>query len=266
MQCPRCHRVDRAGSGLCPACGFELGHEISTREPSTDILTDDVPIGPLQDFELRRPIVNRRTQSKRPRPAAARRARRSSSQSRPLSVRRATPDVPKFRQQDSALPLDLARTPATPIDGAVRTSAAAQIKGRPTRLLRRRFAAGLLDAVILGCVNTAVVYLTAKLAGLSLTSADQLPVAPLFCFLLLFDATYLVVLTAFGGQTIGKMAAGLRVEQDGGQAVSVVGALARTASYGLSVAPVGLGFLGLFFRPGRALHDLLADTRVVRVP
>ena len=226
MRCPRCHHIDRADSVSCSRCGFEF-HQVSTLQESVDVRTDRVPVGPLQDFELRRPILNQRPQSRKPRRTAKRRSEGSLPRSRPLSVRRTTPDVPKFRARDLALPLESTPASDTIRNGAVHATTVAGPASRSARLLHRRFAAGLLDLVILATLNAAIVYLTVRLADLSLARAGQLPVLPLSSFLLLFDATYLVVLTAFGGQTIGKMVAGLRVERRGGEAVSVVGALAR---------------------------------------
>jgi uncharacterized RDD family membrane protein YckC len=124
--------------------------------------------------------------------------------------------------------------------------------------------AGVLDVGILVGVNAAVVYFTLRLAGLPMASVGQLPPVPLLAFLLLFDFGYLSVLTAFGGQTIGKMATGLRVESSRGVPVTIGGALTRTAAYGVSILPAGLGLIGIFLRSKRPLHDLLADTRVVK--
>ena len=68
-----------------------------------------------------------------------------------------------------------------------------------------------------------------------------------------------------GGQTVGKMAVGLRVEGVNGSPVTLGRALGRTAAYAVSVLPVGLGCVWLLLGRGRALHDVLADTRVVKV-
>ena len=84
--------------------------------------------------------------------------------------------------------------------------------------------------------------------------------------------TLLVALLNFGvfaalwGRTIGKWATGLRiVRTDGG----VVGpgriALRHFIGYPLSVLTLGLGFLAAALNSrGRTLHDLIADTLVVR--
>ena len=77
--------------------------------------------------------------------------------------------------------------------------------------------------------------------------------------------------TAATGQTIGKMAAGIRVV--GTSPADVIHdrvtfgrAVLRTAGYFASLLPAGLGFLPAFVGPRdhRALHDRLAETRVVR--
>lgn len=75
-----------------------------------------------------------------------------------------------------------------------------------------------------------------------------------------------VFLTAWRGQTVGKWATGLRIEQMNGRDLSVVRALLRClVGYPLSFLTLGLGFLvSIFNAQGRALHDLLAGTVVVR--
>lgn len=75
-----------------------------------------------------------------------------------------------------------------------------------------------------------------------------------------------VLLTAWRGQTIGKWATGLRIEKMDGRDLSVVRALLRhLIGYPLSFLTFGLGFLVAAFNAhGRALHDLVAGTVVVR--
>jgi uncharacterized RDD family membrane protein YckC len=76
----------------------------------------------------------------------------------------------------------------------------------------------------------------------------------------------LVVLPAFTGRTVGKWATGLRVERKSGEPVSFARAMLRhTIGYLASLITLGLGFLlAAFNREGRALHDLIAGTVVVR--
>ena len=75
-----------------------------------------------------------------------------------------------------------------------------------------------------------------------------------------------LVLPVFTGRTLGKWATGLRVETTGGESLGFARALLRhTVGYLLSLATLGLGFLvAAFSREGRALHDLIAGTVVVR--
>ena len=76
---------------------------------------------------------------------------------------------------------------------------------------------------------------------------------------------YLVAFTA-GGQTLGKMAAGIRVVQSDSDASLDLGrAFLRTLMWVVLAVPAGLGFLtALFSRDHRGLHDRFAGTRVVR--
>jgi uncharacterized RDD family membrane protein YckC len=81
-----------------------------------------------------------------------------------------------------------------------------------------------------------------------------------------FTILNFVLLTAWRGQTVGKWATGLRIEQMDGRDLSVLRALLRhLVGYPLSFLTLGLGFLvAAFNAQGRALHDLVAGTVVVR--
>jgi uncharacterized RDD family membrane protein YckC len=76
----------------------------------------------------------------------------------------------------------------------------------------------------------------------------------------------LVLLPAFTGRTVGKWATGLRVERRDGEPLSFGRALLRqTLGYLASLVTLGLGFLlAALSREGRALHDVIAGTVVVR--
>ncbi len=126
-----------------------------------------------------------------------------------------------------------------------------------------RIAAGCCDLALLAGLDALVVWLTLRLAGLDLQSLGALPLFPLSVFLCLLDAGYVAGLTAAGGQTIGKMAWGLRVADADGGTVSLPRALARTFWTPVSVT-VGIVWI-LLGRERRALHDLLSGTRVMAV-
>jgi uncharacterized RDD family membrane protein YckC len=75
-----------------------------------------------------------------------------------------------------------------------------------------------------------------------------------------------VVVAGLSGRTLGKWFAGLRIERKDGVPLSFGRALVRhVAGYPLTLVTLGAGFLLAAFHPqGRALHDLLAGTVVVR--
>ena len=288
MRCSRCHEVAFQQVALCPRCGHALSRDGEQDQAAHVALSrsENEALGPPRDLSAAQDLVglpgdyafrtaehlasapDSSSRSRRMPPAPADRpssplfplgARAAAS--RPLSVRRQTPEVPKFRvptAREAVLPLD---APGLD-DGTALQSPAVNAAARQ---LGRRFLAGLLDTTLLLGVNAAVVYFTMRLAGLSLDSVAQLPVIPLVTFLLFFDAAYAVALTALGGQTIGKMAVGLRVERTDGSPVTAVRALIRTGAYAISALPLGLGFAGILSRSGRGLHDCLADTRVVKL-
>ncbi|MBD0326416.1 MAG: RDD family protein [Pyrinomonadaceae bacterium] len=74
------------------------------------------------------------------------------------------------------------------------------------------------------------------------------------------------LLAAWRGQTLGKWATGLRIERkDGGPLEWWRVLLRHFAGYPLSLLTLGIGFLVAAFNgQGRALHDFIAGTIVVR--
>jgi uncharacterized RDD family membrane protein YckC len=74
------------------------------------------------------------------------------------------------------------------------------------------------------------------------------------------------VLAGLTGRSIGKWTTGLRIEHIHGGAPGIPRALLRHfVGYPLSMLPVGLGFLVAAVSPsGRALHDLISGTVVIR--
>jgi uncharacterized RDD family membrane protein YckC len=76
----------------------------------------------------------------------------------------------------------------------------------------------------------------------------------------------LVVMAGLTGRTVGKWTTGLRIERTDGRLPGIGRAAVRhLLGYPLSLLPFGLGFLIVAVSPtGRALHDLIAGTMVVR--
>jgi uncharacterized RDD family membrane protein YckC len=78
---------------------------------------------------------------------------------------------------------------------------------------------------------------------------------------------YYTALTGLTGQTVGKMAAGIRVVSKEGEPIGFGRALGRWAAYSLSSLPLGLGFLAAGVNAQRrGLHDYVAGTRVIYLP
>lgn len=83
---------------------------------------------------------------------------------------------------------------------------------------------------------------------------------------ILVNFAYKTIFISQGGQTPGKMAAGIKVVTVAGEPVGVGRALGRAVSEYLSAFLLGLGYLIAAFSDKRALHDYIAGTRVVYVP
>jgi uncharacterized RDD family membrane protein YckC len=196
----------------------------------------------------------------------------------PLSVRRATPDVPRLRprpvrprQDESAFNLQIDEAELDDQLDQDDVDVGAPLRESPGMFVQAsgiaRFGAMLVDAAILGGIDAAVVYLTLAMAGLGSIGELALPgiFVPLTAFLLLLNAGYLITFTAAGGQTIGKMLTGIRVIGDDGRRVDLGSAVVRAGGCLASFLTVGLGYVPAFFTAdARALQDRLASTRVVR--
>ena len=224
----------------------------------------------------------------------------------PLSVRRAppppSPPKPRFERSAAAPMLDIddhedtreqpadedadderrrdeelrARRAALQARADSAASAYADVAVAPTW---RRLAAGVVDVCIIAGIDAVVLLSTLRVLGLDAEHVLLLPVTPIALFLVLLNGGYLATFTAAGGQTIGKMIAGIRViaerprppsGDDGAfdrytPRVSLGAAVLRATAYLASLLPAGLGFAAILLdKEGRALHDRLAETRVVR--
>jgi len=162
-------------------------------------------------------------------------------------------DLQRMEQQDHEVPL---------VSGPPRVGTSL-----PERAgARARAVAAGIDATLLGTTAAAVLWVTLRWCDLSFSSVAVLPLLPTAGFLLLVGAGYLLMFTAFGGQTLGKMAVGIRVinASDTASPPSVGQAAYRALLTLPSVLVFGLGFLPALMGEERALHDRLAQTRVVR--
>ena len=310
MRCPKCQYISFGSADRCRNCGYEF--LLSAETPSLDLPTqaDQAESDPLDlaDFTLSERTLARPGAAADPGTSDGQRAARPTTTSRfdlplfgedrplvtpsaipraPLSVRRGQPAAARSRTE-RVLPMDDAE-PASPHEPppAVRReghralhpdAAGAPDVPRTVALpasAAARIFAGLIDLFVLGAIDAGVLYSTLRLLSLPLAEITSLPPVPLGVFLLLLNGGYLSIFTTAGGQTIGKMIAGIRVVADpptGGLraddlegGVTMGASVLRASAYLASLLPVGLGFAAILFdSDGRALHDRLAETRVVK--
>ncbi len=188
----------------------------------------------------------------------------------PLGVRRATAEIPRARPRTSrpvALHEEpLFETPPVAVIGQAFDLHKAVIAGRhmPATALSR-IMAGLIDVSLVFAIDAVVVYFTLRLLGLTTAEVFELPLLPIAAFFLLLNGGYFVAFTTVGGQSIGKMAFGIKVVGQEDSPVPVGQAMLRTIAYVASALPFGAGFVsGIISADRLALHDRLAHTRVVR--
>lgn len=304
MRCPKCHYISFDSGQRCRNCGYDFS--LAVELPEADLALSEEPEGPFADFSLNH-LENAPPEAPRlagesigledaasgeppaPRPATGTAGLElplfqtsddqplvapSFTPRPPLAVRRATPSIPRLRERPVESPPRLqleaeAENDRAPAAASLPAAGIAPRSGPARADAGRRVAAALVDLVIVGGIDLAVLHLTLQLSELPWAEVGRLPRVPLIAFLLMLNGGYIVAFTAAVGQTIGKMAAGIRVESAdafGERRPSAQQAVVRAACYLVSVAPLGVGFLtALFSDDRRALHDRLAGTRVVNV-
>jgi len=298
MKCPKCSYIGFEPTDRCRNCGFDFSLSAAV-SPDLDLpMRQGEPLGPMADFDLGEA---RRPPRPTPQTRAARRRQdtsldpglqppattpadlplfgelppdlplvRPSAPSAPLSVRRSTPAPTRPRTplarrppdpELEALPLEVhAADDAPPPSRAAAPAAPGEVAS-----LGIRAAAGAIDWLMLLGLDLAVVYFTLRVSRLDTGEIMLLPAAPLAAFLVLLNGGYLALFTAASGQTLGKMALGLKVVSESGTPPTAARALLREAAFLVGAALAGLGLLpAVFDTARRGLHDRLANTRVVR--
>ena len=194
----------------------------------------------------------------------------------PLSVRRPTPAPGRVREKYYRDLLDPEPEPpaggmwvgAPPLEPASEETPVVLESAEVVESVGafRRVEAALVDLMFLGAISIGVIWLTLQRLDLTFGEIGLLPVWPLAAFLFVVNAGYLLMFTAIHGQTIGKMAAGIRVV--GGSSeddrVTLKQAALRALLTFPSVLVLGAGFFPALLGSHLALHDRFTHTRVVR--
>ncbi len=131
-----------------------------------------------------------------------------------------------------------------------------------------RFGARALDTFLLYSVFAPVFFLGLYLSLLNEEAVAALAVATMFLGSLLGFAVslfyYIYFVGRFGG-TPGKLALGYAIVRGDGSRISMPRATGRYFAEWVTLLTFGVGYLMIAFTGERtALHDLIADTRVVR--
>jgi uncharacterized RDD family membrane protein YckC len=127
-----------------------------------------------------------------------------------------------------------------------------------------RFAATIVDLVVFVVAEVLLRLVTRALWGVAVVESRMFE-GIVLVFGLVFDAVYHVTLHAMFGQTVGKMVLNIRVVQLDGRPLSWGIAAARYLAAWISLLLFGIGYVMAGLRSDkRALHDLLAGTRVIK--
>jgi len=310
MKCPKCGYLGFERVERCRNCGYDFSLTSTVTIPDLTLRSADRELTPLDDLSLvdaataappaiamadASPDLDRVLGDSRvaARPVSQESRAESmlieaaddeplikhaSAPRAPLAVRRATPEVPRLRnEQPRAQALELALDGESDAPSGVLTPGqrAGRMSWPPARseqpedfgenaTVIARVLAVAIDLLLLAAIDAIVIYFTMQICGLTLEDVGILPKGPLLAFLLVQNGGYLVAFTA-GGQTLGKMAAGIRVVPTESPSLDLGHAFLRELMWFLLAVPAGLGFVtALFRRDHRGLHDRFAGTRVVR--
>ena len=127
-----------------------------------------------------------------------------------------------------------------------------------------RFAALFLDSLILAVPFYSIQYATMGVA------VQRSPFNGAACGITLVNiavsCAYYTAMIGWRGQTLGKMALRLKVLRGDLSPVSYGRAFGRFWGYQLSSLTLGIGYLMVAFtKDHRALHDIVCDTRVIKI-
>ena len=149
--------------------------------------------------------------------------------------------------------------------GAVSSRSEHRVRVRYRAPFALRCGALLIDYILLALIMTFST-MVARLMGGGARMAGGTAERVGILIALVAAVLDLGVMAGLSGKTIGKWTTGLRIERTDGRLPGIVRALLRHfVGYPLSLLPFGLGFLIVTVSPtGRALHDLIAGTIVVR--
>ncbi len=115
-----------------------------------------------------------------------------------------------------------------------------------------------LYALGLGAVSLTVQLTTGRSFSIN---RNQIPT---LIVLVVWEFVYFAYQWSLNGKTIGMAVLGIQVVNADGMPLTARQAVVRTLAFPLSVAVVGLGFLGILVqRERRAFHDLVAGTAVI---
>ena len=169
-----------------------------------------------------------------------------------------------FEAEVDPFPEDELVVPPEPrLDREGRAEAGPAPPERPAQAVERAQAAVLDVGLLLGACGI-VVYFASRAAHV--TVAGLLPSWPyLTAYLGALGLLYAGYFTGTTGQTLGKMALGLRVVDRAGRPPGYLRALARALCGSAGILAAGATLATVAFDPARrALHDRLFQTRVVR--
>jgi uncharacterized RDD family membrane protein YckC len=127
-----------------------------------------------------------------------------------------------------------------------------------------RVQAAAVDLALLTVLWAVVVYFASRAAHVGLDGLR--PAWPyLGGYLAFLGLTYAGYFTGTTGQTLGKIATGLRVVDAGGRPPGYLRAFGRAALGSIGVLAAGAGLIPMLLDPARrALHDRVSRTRVVK--
>jgi uncharacterized RDD family membrane protein YckC len=270
MKCPKCGYLGFESGDRCRNCGYEFSLTVGKSDP-LELSLDLGPDESRPPLDLDRIIGAPEAAQPEDLPLFGDDAPLVNAGARPrapLSVRRTTPEVPRARPRATKTPSTaemLFETPPAAIGQSLAGPRSADASAQTLAAPFSRILAALVDVALLSMLNVSILYFTLRLLGLATSQIAELALLPIIAFFLLLNGGYFIAFTTVGGQSIGKMALGIKVISQEEDTVPIGRATLRTLACVVSALPLGAGFLPVLLSADRlALHDRLAHTRVVR--